>query len=89
MWYLEEFVTVLRSGGLSERTIANYRRFAHRMIGYFVANGIDHCRKVSENDLQRYLDACVQAQQYTPGWKYVNTICIQRYFQFRSEEHNV
>ena len=87
MWYLEEFVTVLRSSGLNERTVANYRRFTHRMIGYFVANGINHCRKVSENDLQRYLDAGVQLQKFTPGWKYVNTICIHRYFQFLADEN--
>ena len=87
MWYLEEFAASLRSNGLTERTIANYRRFTQRMIGYFMEHSIDHCRKVSEEDVQRYLDACVQPQKCTPGWKYVNAIYIHRYFQFLADEN--
>jgi len=87
MWYLEEFMAALRSSGLNERTIANYRRFTRRMISYFAENDIDHCRKVSEHHLQRYLESRVRPQRYTPGWKYVNALCIHRYFKFLADEN--
>ena len=86
MWYVKEFLARLRSSDLSERTISNYRRFVRRMASHFEENGIDHCRKVSEDNIRQYLEAFVYTKTFTPGWKYVNTLCIRRYYHFLADE---
>ena len=87
MWYVEEFLAQLRSSNLSERTVANYRRFIERMTRHFDRIDVDHCRKVTENDIHRYLETNIGGTSYTPGWKYVNTLCIRRYFHFLAGEN--
>ena len=87
MWYLEEFVSELHSRGLSERTISNYRRFTARLIDFCMQNGIENCRQVSDEDVQRYLETEVHASDFTAGWKYIHRLYLKRYFQFLVEEN--
>ena len=87
MWYCGEFIAALRSQGLHERTISNYRRFTRRLIDFCMQDGMKTCRQVSDNDVQRYLETEVHASDFTPGWKYVNVLYLRRYFQFLVEEN--
>ena len=86
MWYAEEFVSALRSQGLSERTVRNYRLFIRRLVDYCLGNGIDDCRQVSEDDVELYLTLLHESSD-TQGWKYTHSLSIRRYFQFLADEN--
>jgi integrase/recombinase XerD len=85
MWYLNEFQEYLRSERLSDLTISNYRLHVGRFVHYCEDCNIKNCKTVSEDDVESYVHDVLDRLPHTPGWKYIATLCLKRYFAFLAD----
>jgi site-specific recombinase XerD len=85
MWNLDEFLHDLESGGLSERTVGNYRLHVSRFIQYCQDRGITDCKALTDTDVGDYIHSYIERRPDTPGWKYSGLLSLKRYFQFLTD----
>jgi len=82
MWYLNEFEDFLRSQQLSQQTVGVYRLHVGRFIRYCEERDLVDCKAVGDDDVLSYIHDIIDHLPHTPGWKYVASLCLRRYFAF-------